>query len=212
MSYRSRSAKCTHGRPFLRCGECRRKPERSPRSRTLRHSSTSVNTLDTDASLTASFEYKAVDAKRVNSDIAPRSRMGEQDSRGRERRVRCHHIIPRRRRWLKAMWGRNPSMTRSESPIGASRFLYTRCFARDLPNRGPRLFDPAHIARSHSRRQLLRQRPRHRNPSMLAPQSGQTRLRRAEIKRMLVFLTTIYEAIVSLPFLRRLFTAECTEP
>jgi len=42
---------------------------------------------------------------------------------------------------------------------------------------------------------------------MLAPQSGQTRLRIAEIKLMLVFLTTANEAIMSLPFLRRFFTA-----
>jgi len=46
---------------------------------------------------------------------------------------------------------------------------------------------------------------------MLAPQSGQTRLRIAEIKLMLVFLTTANEAIMSLPLLRRSFTAECTE-
>jgi hypothetical protein len=44
---------------------------------------------------------------------------------------------------------------------------------------------------------------------MLAPQSGQMRLRIAEIKLMLVFLTTANEAIMSLPFLRRFFTAEC---
>jgi hypothetical protein len=42
---------------------------------------------------------------------------------------------------------------------------------------------------------------------MLAPQSGQTRLHIAEIKLMLVFLTTANEAIMSLPFLRRFFTA-----
>jgi hypothetical protein len=35
---------------------------------------------------------------------------------------------------------------------------------------------------------------------MLAPQSGQTRLRIAEIKLMSVFLTTADEAIMSLPF------------
>jgi hypothetical protein len=35
---------------------------------------------------------------------------------------------------------------------------------------------------------------------MLAPQSGQTRLRIAETKLMLVFLTTANEAIMSLPF------------
>jgi hypothetical protein len=35
---------------------------------------------------------------------------------------------------------------------------------------------------------------------MLAPQSGQTRLRIAEIKLMLLFLTTANEAIMSLPF------------
>jgi hypothetical protein len=42
---------------------------------------------------------------------------------------------------------------------------------------------------------------------MPAPQSGQTRLRIAEIKLVLVFLTTANEAIMSLPFLRRFFTA-----
>jgi hypothetical protein len=45
---------------------------------------------------------------------------------------------------------------------------------------------------------------------MLAPQSGQTRLRIAEMKLMLAFLTTVNEAIVSLPFFRRFFTAEYT--
>ena len=43
---------------------------------------------------------------------------------------------------------------------------------------------------------------------MPAPQSGQTRLRIAEIKLVLVFLTTANEAIMSLPFLRRFFTAD----
>jgi hypothetical protein len=47
---------------------------------------------------------------------------------------------------------------------------------------------------------------------MLAPQSGQTRLRIAEIKLMLMFLATVNEAIMSLPFLRRFFAAEYTEP
>src|SRR6266481_3168823 len=103
-------------------------------------------------------------------------------------------------------------MTRSESPVGASGFVYTRYFAHDFPERGPSLFDPAHIARSHSCRQSLRQRPRHRNPIMLAPQSGQTWLRIAENKPMFLFLTTENEAIMSLPFLWRFFTAECTEP
>jgi len=32
------------------------------------------------------------------------------------------------------------------------------------------------------------------------------------MKLMLVFLTTANEAIMSLPFLRWFFTAECTEP
>jgi hypothetical protein len=45
----------------------------------------------------------------------------------------------------------------SESPVGASRFVYTRYFVHDFPERGPSLFDPAHIARSHSCRQSLRQ-------------------------------------------------------
>jgi hypothetical protein len=35
---------------------------------------------------------------------------------------------------------------------------------------------------------------------MLAPQSGQTRLRIADIKLMLAFLTTANEAIIFLPF------------
>jgi len=37
-----------------------------------------------------------------------------------------------------------------ESPIGTSRFVYYRRVAHDLPERGPRLSDPAEIARSHS--------------------------------------------------------------
>jgi len=36
---------------------------------------------------------------------------------------------------------------------------------------------------------------------MLAPHSGQTRLRIAEIKLMLVFLTTANETMMALPFL-----------
>jgi len=41
---------------------------------------------------------------------------------------------------------------------------------------------------------------------MLAPQRGQTRLRIAEIKLMLMFLATVNEAIISLPFLLLFFT------
>jgi hypothetical protein len=37
-----------------------------------------------------------------------------------------------------------------ESHVGASRSLYSRCFAHDLPERCIPLFDPAQIARSHS--------------------------------------------------------------
>jgi hypothetical protein len=37
-----------------------------------------------------------------------------------------------------------------ESPIGTSRFVYTRCFVYAFPDCGPSVFDPAHIARSHS--------------------------------------------------------------
>jgi|HubBroStandDraft_6_1064221.scaffolds.fasta_scaffold247107_2 hypothetical protein len=47
---------------------------------------------------------------------------------------------------------------------------------------------------------------------MPAPQSGQTKLRIAEIKFMLVFLTTVTEAIMPLLFLRRFFTAEAQKP
>jgi len=47
---------------------------------------------------------------------------------------------------------------------------------------------------------------------MLAPQSGQIRLRIAEIELELMFVTTANEAIMSPPFLSRFFTAECTEP
>jgi hypothetical protein len=43
---------------------------------------------------------------------------------------------------------------------------------------------------------------------MLAPQSGQTRFRIAEMKLMLPFLTTVNEAMMSLPFLCRFSTAE----
>jgi len=46
---------------------------------------------------------------------------------------------------------------------------------------------------------------------MLAPQSGQTRLRIAEIKLELLFVTTASEAIKSLPACGGC-TAECTEP
>jgi|GEM_PF-4506463 len=46
---------------------------------------------------------------------------------------------------------------------------------------------------------------------MLAPQSGQTKLRIAEIKLELVFVTTTCEAIMP-SLLWRFFTAECTEP
>jgi hypothetical protein len=87
----------------------------------------------------------------------------------------------------------------SESPVGASRSVYIRCFAHDFPERGRSPFDPAHIARSQSWRQSLRQYPRHRNTIMLAPQSGQTRLRIAEIKLMLLFPATANEAIMFLP-------------
>jgi hypothetical protein len=89
-------------------------------------------------------------------------------------------------------------------------FLYTR-FTRDFPERGPSLFDPAQIARSQSCRQSLRQYPRHRNSIMLAPQSGQTRLRIAEIKLESVFVTTASEAIMSLPVVA-LLHRRCTEP
>lgn len=44
---------------------------------------------------------------------------------------------------------------------------------------------------------------------MLAPQSGQTRLRIAEIKLVSMFLATVYEAIMSLPVVA-IFTDECT--
>jgi len=47
---------------------------------------------------------------------------------------------------------------------------------------------------------------------MPAPQSGQTRLRIAEIKLMSVFLTTANEAILFFPFFRRFFSAESTGP
>lgn len=67
-----------------------------------------------------------------------------------------------------------------------------------------------HIARCHSWRQSLRQYPRQRNPNMLAPQSGQNRLRVAEINLMPVFPTTVNVYIS--PLLWRFFTAECTEP
>ena len=42
-----------------------------------------------------------------------------------------------------------PLISFIESPVVASRFVYSRCFAHDFPDRGSRLFDPAHIARSH---------------------------------------------------------------
>jgi hypothetical protein len=90
-------------------------------------------------------------------------------------------------------------------------FLYTRCFTCDFPERGPSLFDPAQIARSQSCRQSLRQYPRHRNSIMLAPQSGQTRLRIAEIKLESVYVTTASEAIMSLPVVA-LLHRRCTEP
>jgi hypothetical protein len=45
---------------------------------------------------------------------------------------------------------------------------------------------------------LLRQYPRQRNRIILAPQSGQTKLRIAEIKLMLVLPTTANAAILSL--------------
>jgi len=77
--------------------------------------------------------------------------------------------------------------------------VYIRCFAHDLPARSTLLLDLAQIARFQSSRQSPPQYPRHRNPSMLAPQSGQTRLRIAEIKLVSMFLTTVYEAIMSLP-------------
>jgi hypothetical protein len=47
---------------------------------------------------------------------------------------------------------------------------------------------------------------------MLAPQSGQIRLRSAEIKLMLLFLTTANEAIISVLVAVFFITAECTEP
>jgi hypothetical protein len=47
---------------------------------------------------------------------------------------------------------------------------------------------------------------------MLAPQSGQIRLRIAEMKLEVVFVTTASEAIMFLPFWRRFFAAGCTEP
>jgi hypothetical protein len=43
-----------------------------------------------------------------------------------------------------------PLISFIESPVGASRFVYSRCFAHDFPERGPSLFDPAQIARSQS--------------------------------------------------------------
>jgi hypothetical protein len=46
---------------------------------------------------------------------------------------------------------------------------------------------------------------------MLAPQSGQTRLRIAEIKLELVFVTTTSEAIMSLPVVAVLHR-RCKEP
>ena len=73
---------------------------------------------------------------------------------------------------------------RSESPDGERRFVYIRCLAHGFKKRGPSLFDPA--------------------------QSGQTKLRIAEIKLELVFVTTTCEAIMP-SLLWRFFTAECTE-
>jgi len=87
-----------------------------------------------------------------------------------------------------------PLISFIESPSARAAF-YSRCFAHDFPERGPSLFDPAQIARSQS----LRQYPRQRNPIMLAPQSGKTRLRMAEIKLELLFPTTANAAIISLP-------------
>jgi len=46
---------------------------------------------------------------------------------------------------------------------------------------------------------------------MLAPQSGQTRLRIAEIKLELLFVTTTSEAIKCLPTVA-VVAAECTDP
>jgi hypothetical protein len=92
-----------------------------------------------------------------------------------------------------------PLISFIESPVGASRFVYSRCCAHDFPERRPSLFDPAHIARCQSSRQSLRQYPRQRNSIMLDPQSGQTRLRIAEIKLELAVVTTASEAIMSLP-------------
>ena len=43
-----------------------------------------------------------------------------------------------------------PLISFIESPVGPSRFVYSRCFVRDFPERGPSLFDPARIARSQS--------------------------------------------------------------
>ena len=46
---------------------------------------------------------------------------------------------------------------------------------------------------------------------MLAPQRGQTRLRMAEMKLEVAFVTSVGEAIESLPAVA-VFTAEYTEP
>jgi hypothetical protein len=43
-----------------------------------------------------------------------------------------------------------PLISSIEGPIGASRFVYSRCFEHDFPERVPTIFDPALIARSHS--------------------------------------------------------------
>jgi len=47
---------------------------------------------------------------------------------------------------------------------------------------------------------------------MLAPQSGQTKLRIVEIKLMLLVPTSTNEAITVSPFVAAVFTAECIEP
>jgi hypothetical protein len=109
--------------------------------------------------------------------------------------VDCHHT-------LQEMVEDHAGAKTVDHEIQESRrheLVYIRCFAHDLPERDPPLFDPAYIARSHSSRQSLRQYPRQRNPIMLAPQSGQIRLRIAEIKLELVFVSRANEAIMSLP-------------
>ena len=86
---------------------------------------------------TATFQYKAVDAKRATCHIAP-DQEWEIMVVGENAETAEDHV------------GRKSLLMRSESSDGASRFVYSRCFAQDFPERSPLLFDPAQVARSHS--------------------------------------------------------------